>query len=122
MNEVKKFMETLENDPKARELAENISIPYDEEKALDLYIDLAKKLGYTISREDLRNWEQEQEKEYKAKSEKAQDGMVESLNLDQMNMVAGGRRDTCMDTYKRGEWCWLTDSCKMIIRRYDLMD
>ncbi len=121
MNEVGKFMEALEKDPKAKEMSENLSVPYDEEKAIDAYIDMAKKLGFTISREDILNWEQEQEKEYKAKSEKAEAGMMESLDLDQMNMVAGGRRDTCMDTYRRGEWCWLTDSCKMIIRRYDLM-
>lgn len=123
MNEVRKFMEALEKDPRAKELSENLSVPDDEDKAIDAYIDLAKKLGFTISREDLLNWEQEQEKEYKAKSEKAEAGMMESLDLDQMNMVVGGQigdYHRCVDTHKEGEWCWLKDSCKMIVRLYHL--
>ncbi len=68
MNEVGKFMEALQNDPRAKELMESISVPVDEENAIDVYVDLANKLGFTISREDLLSWKQEKEKEYKAKS------------------------------------------------------
>ncbi len=119
MNEVGKFMEALENDPKAKELSENIIMPVDEEKAIDLYFDLAKKLGFTFSREDLINWAQEKEKEYQVKSEKVEDDMLDSLDLNQMDLVAGGGKDErCWDTFRRGEWCWFVDSCKSIIKQY----
>ncbi len=119
MNEVGKFMEALQNDPRAKELMESISVPVDAEKSVDVYVDLAKKLGFTISREDLLNWQQEKDKEYKAKSEKAEAGMAEGLDQDQMKMVAGGGIRPCRDTYKSGEWCWYTDSCAMIAVHYD---
>ncbi len=120
MDEVKKFLDVLENDPRAKELSENLSIPYDEEKAIDVYIDMAKKLGFTITREDLLNWKQEEEEAYKAKAEKAEAGMMESLDMDQMDKVAGGNghEKRCRFTYKSGEWCWFQDSCGWIICRY----
>ncbi len=112
MDEVRKFIEALQNDPKAKELMDSIEVPVDDEKGIDVYLDLAKKLGFSFSREDILNWIQEKEKVCKARFEKAQASMKEELDLEKMSMVAGGKGDdSCEDTFNKGEWCWFNDSC-----------
>ncbi len=119
MNEVKKFFEALQNDPKAKELVAGMEVPVDEEKGIDAYLDLAKKLGFSISREDLLSWKQEKEKECKARAEKAQASMTEELDPQKMSMVAGGKGDEgCDSTVNPGEWCWFNDWCDHLINVY----
>ncbi len=121
MNEVVKFMETLQKDPSVKEMVKDIEIPEEEEKIIDLYVELGKKLGYSFTRDDLLARQQEMEKEYQARAEKAEDSMVKVLNQGQMEMVAGGRNQStiCKDTYYYSEWCWFTDWCMHVIKTYD---
>ncbi len=119
MNEVQKFIEALQNDPRAKELMDSIGVPVDDEKGVDVYLDLAKKLGFSISREDLLSWKQEKEKECRAVSEKAEASMAEALDPEKMSMAAGGKGDkACESTFNDGEWCWFSDSCKHAIIKY----
>ncbi len=119
MDEVRKFAEALRNDPRAKELVNGLDIPADDEKGVDVYLDLAKKLGFSISREDLLNWEQAQREECKARSEKAEASMEEALDSEEMSMVAGGKDfKGCESTFNKGEWCWFSDSCKKVINVY----
>ncbi len=119
MDEVRKFIEALQNDPRAKELMDSIRVPVDDEKAVDVYLDLAKKLGFSISREDILSWELEKEKEYKARCAKAEASMAESLDLEKMSAAAGGKGDaSCEDTFNKGEWCWFNDSCKNVFILY----
>ncbi len=119
MSEVKKFLEAVQNDPRAEELTKNISVPNDEEQEIALYVDLAKKMGFSVSREDLISYRQEIEKDFLARAKKAEASMEEDLNIKQLNMVAGGAKDGCSDTHKSGEWCWYNDSCQIAVRYYD---
>ncbi len=119
MNEVQKFIEALQNDPRAKELMDSIGVPVDDENAIDVYIDLAKKLGFSISGEDLLSWKQEKEKEYKASAEKAEASMMEALDQEKMSAAAGGGDfKACESSFKRDEWCWFSDSCKKLINEY----
>ncbi len=120
MNEVMKFMEALQNDPGAKTLMDSIDVPDDDEKGIDVYLDLAKKLGFSISRDDLLSWKEEKEKECRARAEKAEACMAKELDPEQMGMAAGGKKGdpACDSTFHKGEWCWFTDSCKHVINRY----
>ncbi len=124
MNEIEKFADALQNDPSAKALMDSMDAPADDEKAIDAYIDLARKLGYTFSREDLVSWGLEKEKEFAARAEQAEAGMMEALDSEKMSMVAGGSQSDdkadprCVDTFKRGEVCFLLDSCKYLYKYY----
>ncbi len=119
MDEVRKFIEALQNDPKAKEFMDSIEVPVDDEKGIDVYLDLAKKLGFSLSREDFLNWMQEKAKECKARAEKAQASMKEALDLEKMSMVAGGEGlEFCEETFNNGERCCFTDSCKYAFNVY----
>ncbi len=120
MNEVGKFMEALRDDPRAKELMNSIDVPDEEEKGVDAYLELANKLGSSISREDLLSWKQEKEKECVSRFEKAEAGMMEAMDPEEMSMAAGGKRGypVCESTFHKGEWCWFTDACKHVINSY----
>ncbi len=119
MDEVRKFFEALQSDPRAKELMDSIDVPADDEKGVDVYVDLAKKLGFSISGEDLISWKQEKEKECKARCEKAETSMVQALDIKEMSMAAGGKGNkACDSSFNKGEWCWFSDSCKHVINEY----
>ncbi len=114
MDEVRKFMEAMQNDPRAKELMDSMDVPVDEEKAVDVYLDLAKKLGFSISREELISWVQEKEEECMSRSERAEADMAEELDSEKMSMVAGGKgRENCFKSYL-GKWCWYSDNCTKV--------
>ena len=49
------FLNTLRNDPKAKELIQNMPLPKNDEETLGAYEENAKILGYDISKEDILN-------------------------------------------------------------------
>ncbi len=121
MDEVRKFMEALQNDPRAKELMESTEIPVDDEKVPGAYLDLAKKLGFSISREDLLIWVQENEKKCRARAEKAETSMEKALDPEEMSKVAGGKGNKfCESSFNKSEWCWFSDSCKVAVNIYEL--
>ncbi len=121
MDEVRKFMEALKNDPRAKELMNSTEIPVDDKKVPDVYLDLAKKLGFSFSREDFLIWVQENEKKCRARAEKAKASMEEALDPEAMSKVAGGKGNKyCESSFNQSEWCWLSDSCKVAVNIYEL--
>ena len=112
----KKFMDALKNDPKAKELLKDIPKPETKEDATAAYIDLAGKLGITLSEEDVKGFVEE-EKDVAARSENAAKA-IQTLPDDELDNVAGGwsgAEGNCDNTYKQKENCWSNDACDIIV-------
>ena len=114
-----KFMEALKNDPKAKELLKGMSKPKTKEEIIAAYIDLAGKLGITLSEEDAESFVAE-EKDVASRSEIAAKA-IQALPDDELENVAGGKGDNpeCKDTYEDRENCWITDGCDILIIGYE---
>ena len=97
----KKFMDALKNDPKAKELLKDMPKPETKEAVMTAYIDLAGKLGITLSEEDVKCFVEE-EKDVAARSENAAKA-IQELPDDELDNVAGGwsgAEGNCDNTYK----------------------
>ena len=56
--------------------------------------------------------------------EEAADTVREALDDEALDAVAGGteyekQNAACDTTYDKGEWCWFSDSCSVVINYYD---
>ena len=129
MNEVKEFLKILNTDPKTRELLRQTKEATSAEEAADQYVIIAKKLGMNLPKDQILTFLKNEEKFQKQRTSSA-DKVV--LSENEMNVVAGGtgpeifddqyEADTvgfCASSFKRGEWCWFSDSCSTLINFYD---
>ena len=114
--EIFKMLEVLRTDPKAQELLAGYGKPEDESKAL---AEVAGKLGYDISAEELRSCMEEAEKRIRENT-KVTAEVIEQLPDEDLSKVAGGKRHSdCKDTFKDRENCWFNDGCDIVNNHYD---
>ena len=115
------FLKSLQADPKAKDLIRTMEIPADPDKAADCYVSLAGKLGYTLTKEEILAAAHEMLKAQQQKTDR--DAEKFSLSEDDLDNVAGGLDDPghsgCASTWNDDEWCWVTDSCSVVINYYD---
>ena len=118
--EVKKVFEALRADPKTKELIGACEAPETPEEVMEIYAQVAKKLGFDVTSEELGSYIKELEEGRKART---REDVREIQNLDdeELDQVAGGSKEhnSCEDTYRDKENCWYTDGCDNIWNIYD---
>ena len=124
MNKVKEFLEAMQKDPKAREMAKSIDTPQNVEDIAAGYVQVAEAMGYSFTKDELVTGLVSLVKEQQEKTAKAEENVKQALDDSALEMVAGGTPgdgtgDGCDETYVPGEWCWFNDSCDIIINGYD---
>ena len=117
---VKKILEALQSDPRAQELIKAVERPEDIDGELRIYAEVASELGYDITSEELKDYMEKAAALTTQKTETAA-SQIEELPDEVLDKVAGGKKDhdTCKDTYKDKENCWVNDGCDNIFNKYD---
>ena len=121
MNEAKEFLNILGKDPKAKELLKAAKKPANAEEAAQEYAIIANQLGFHVSKEQLLtllNAKEKHQMEITARAEEKLDKAA--ISEDELDNVAGGEKtlSVCESSFKRGEWCWLNDSCEFVVSLY----
>ncbi len=124
MDQVQEFLDALHHDPRAKELAKEMKKPETEAETAESYVKLAQAMGYDITGKDILKTLLEMEQAQRALTDKANDAVVKiPLGDDALDHVFGGYNPypiDCESTYTDGEWCWVSDSCKVIIMDYSV--
>ena len=134
------ILKEMKADPKARELVEGMETPTSLDEMVAAYAQVAEKLGYNITADDIREVVKMEEARRRAKTEKVVSDM-EALDDDDLEGVAGGfycivykgkDRDytsgtlkpqkekvynKCRDNYVDTE-CWNSDACSAVVHFY----
>ena len=118
MSEIKDFLKALSENPEARKLMQEAKEPANAEEAAALYAEIAEKTGISVTEDAIRKLLEEKEKIQQAATAKAEGAVKESLDLKDLDAVAGGKDPRCEDSFIPGEWCWFSDSCSVIITSY----
>ena len=119
MDDVSKFLKAVHDDPEVREQLKKQSPPATDEEAVKVYVDLAARMGYTITTDEITRGLTGAEKFMQAKADSAAASVKEALDESALEHVAGGGADPrCSTTFSTGEWCWFSDSCAYIINYY----
>ena len=116
---IKEFLKILTTDPEAKELLKARKEQADGKEAIAQYAEIAKELGLSVSQEELETYLKRSEKVQQKLTEQAGNTVKEALSDENLEEVAGGAIHHCEDTYAEGEWCWVTDSCWLVISWYD---
>jgi len=119
MQDVQKFLKTLQKDEAAREALKKQPKPANDEEAVAAYVALAEKMGYSVTGEEMAAGLKGYEQIYQMMAAKAADGVKTALDEDALDHVAGGKLENCDSTAEPGEWCWFSDACSYIINGYD---
>ena len=119
MNDVKKLLRAIAKDPKAKELLKGVKDPETVDEAVELYAGIADKLGFAVSKENLKEFLTAKEEAQQALTAKVEGDVKVALKDEVLESVAGGAVTKCADTFAPGEWCWVTDSCAVVINYYD---
>lgn len=107
MANVQKFFEEIIRSEQAKELLSTMQKPENEEQVLDCYVQIAQKLGCTLTAEDIRA--------YMASKQPCGE-----LDDEELAQVAGGKGNKyCHYSYLDRENCWLTDGCDILFKGYD---
>ena len=115
------ILKEIKADPKAKELFKGMEKPKSPDEAIAAYAQVAEKLGYGITAEDIREAVKQEETIRKAKTDKVVADM-EELKDDDLEGVAGGKENPeCSNTveYSFSEWCGINDSCSIGWNFYD---
>ncbi len=102
-------------------LLKGLKEPKSTEEAAEQYAEVAKKAGYDLKKEAILNVLKAKEKVQKAITEKAENTVKVAINEKELETVAGGGEiegGTCESTFDYGEWCWVSDSCAVVINSY----
>ena len=110
-NKAELFLNAMNEDEKIQAFMKDYTLPEGMEKE-DALVEIARRFGYEITKEELLQASEARCKAIEAAGQAAKEA-VEELSIDQLDMVAGGKKynDDCNDTYKDKENCWLTDGC-----------
>ena len=119
MEEVRKFLEEMKTNPKAKQMIENLVVPRNDKQAIEGYYSVAKALNYSFSPEELTEGLIDVAKEKKEKTKEAANQVKQSVSEEDLDQVAGGQLLSCESTADPGEWCWLSDYCDVIVTDYD---
>jgi len=116
---VKKFLEALQEDPRAQELISDFEKPENMEELLKTYKELAAKLDIDLTEDEISEAVSEEEQNMKDRTDAAADGIKE-LSDEAIDAVAGGREihDECKDTFTDKENCIFNDACDNAWRYY----
>ena len=105
MENAKKFFEELVKTEEAKALFATVEKPETEEARIELYIDIAKKLGILLTAEEI--------KEYYESSCVADAAEIDDKELEQLS--GGGENASCSYSYITGESCILTEDRKSVV-------
>ena len=83
------ILKEMKADPKAKELFEGMEKPKSLDEMVSAYAQIAEKLGYNITAEDIREVAKQEDTKRKAKTDKVVSDM-EALEDDDLEGVAGG--------------------------------
>ena len=89
------LLKKLKEDPKAKELLDGLKNTAPADDVITCYAQIAAKLGYAITAEEIREVVNQEEARRKSETEKIASDM-KALNDDDVENVAGGG----------GGWCW----------------
>ena len=117
------ILKEIKADPKAKELFKGMEKPKSPDEAIAAYAQVAEKLGYGITAEDIREAVKQEETIRKAKTDKVVADM-EELKDDDLEGVAGGYylEDGCVETYSIFSSCDKVDYCFFSITYYECYD
>ena len=120
MEEVKQFLQEISTDPKAKGLMKGMKEPENVREAAAVYHEVAEKLGYQLTKNDIKTILAFMEKNQKEQTAKTECSVKQALDDSALDAVAGGGEnyDNCDSTAYEGEWCWFSDSCSLIINYY----
>ena len=113
------ILKKMKADPKAKELFEGMEKPKSPDEAISAYAQIAEKLGYGITADDIKEAVKQEESRRKAKTDKVVADMQE-LKDDDLEGVAGGFYtfvngekvyDQCLYTFKDTTTCGSRDAC-----------
>ena len=114
------FLETLRNDPKAKEIMKGMKKPENDGEIIENYLAIAEKTGFDLTREDIQEGVSSLMKEQQARTANTAEQVQKTAISDEaLDNVAGGWDPNCDQTYSPGEWCWFTDSCEYLITFYN---
>ena len=116
MEKIRKLLDAVRTDPRAKELLGNLAAPKKVSDVVDGYAAAAKALGIDITKEEIHAGLKAIEDEQRASTAKAEKEALSDASLD---AVAGGENGACESTAQKGEWCWASDSCAVLINFYD---
>ena len=117
-NKLQELLKKVGSDPEARKKVEDLKKPADEKGAIAYYLEVSKRLGVTLTEEDIRQALAEMLKERQGKTDAAAE-KVEAMSEEALAEVSGGKYgNKCKDTYQKGEHCWFNDDCDFMINRY----
>ena len=101
MENAKKFFEELIKTEEAKAIFATMEKPTDEVQLIAAYIDVAAKLGVTLTAEEVN--------EYLAT---VGDVSYGELDDDELEQLVGGRDySECFMSYKQKQNCWFLDAC-----------
>ena len=98
------LLKKLKEDPKAKELLDGLKNTAPADDVITCYAQIAAKLGYAITAEEIREVVNQEEARRKSETEKIASDM-KALNDDDVEDVAGGTRGHPL------EWCWSDFFC-----------
>ena len=109
------ILKKMKADPKAKELFEGMEKPGSPDEMISAYAQIAEKLGYGITAEDIRETIKQEEAKRKEKTDKVVSDMKE-LEDDDVENVAGGTIE-CGEPMQRliNRFCWENDVCSIYI-------
>ena len=115
---IRKLMDTLRNDPRAKEMVQGMKQPENDAEAAGAYAKLAQDLGFDISAEEIAEAMKKMEQAQQARTGTAAEAVEKaSLAESDLDRVAGGANG-CESTYTEGVWCWFSDFCSLLITGY----
>lgn len=117
---IKEYYRKLFYDQTVREQLKDVGNLKDPEEIISAYIDLAGKMGITLTEEDVAVILEEEGKSRRRRTETAAAQIME-LPDEELELVAGGNREhsTCEDTYRNEENCWVYDGCDIVNTHYE---
>ena len=120
MSEIKELLEKLNNTADVQSLFPDAK-PQTREEEINIYADVAEKLGYSISKEELENYIEKIENEIR-EATASQIDSIKKLDVSELDTVAGGSeyfKELCEYTYKDYENCWYQDACDHVQNDYN---
>ena len=113
------ILKKMKADPKAKELFDGMEKPKSPDEAISAYAQIAEKLGYGITADDIKEAVKQEESRRKAKTDKVVADMQE-LKDDDLEGVAGGFYtfvngekvyDKCLYSFRGDVKCGSRDAC-----------
>lgn len=95
---VRDLMLMVKMDPKAKEVLSDLPLPGDEEGAFRYYVEAAKRLNFDTTEAEIREAVQKSYQEQQKRTDAAA-GVIEKIPDDDLERIAGGKSDRCVDIW-----------------------